>query len=292
MDPIISEPTTETKPEEKPTIPKEEPKKEKNISQTQQVYDLAVKKIEEGFPLNDSKSTIELRKEIMRELKIVPNSRGMVRDTLKKVFIEKKLQLSDLGFKNDKIGEMKVNLIKNEITEPVENKTGPTITFQKKFVEVSPLQNQRDYQPSIRGSLPKTQTEQQETQNSESQIEPEKKYMSDTAQSNLIKEGLNEIIAPIYIKLGIVQPDEEEIEEEAKLPTAKQFRKNMDSLGDKINSYLVEEEIKLPAFLNHLSIVISIFMVLVMPIIQFKFSSKQDANPEYDESAEEIEVKT
>jgi len=286
MDPIISEPTPETKPEEKQTIPKEQPKKEKNISMSQQIRDLINSKLDSGYQLTDKHSKVELNKIIQDELHISKGNHSDINRAIKEISIKRNIQISDLGFKNDKIGDMSVNLIKNE----PETITAPP---QQTSKGLSAMSTTTQPQNNLRGALPKTTTEQEEIQNSESEIEPEKKYMSESAQKKLISNGLTKLVFPLYTALGIVELDESEIEEEAKLPKGKQMKKDFEDLANDIDEYLTENNIRLPALLNHLSIIISIFMVLVLPVIKFKFfSSKQDAKPDYDSSAEEIQVKT
>jgi len=278
---MSDEPTNLTKdiPLEKPTIPKE-PKKE--LSMTQQIKDLLSKKLDEGYKLIDKHSKVELNKIIRDELKIVSGNHSDINRAIKEIAIKKGLQISDLGFKNDKIGDMTVSIIKNETKEP---ELKPNVSQSPHGALPKETQSE-----SSHGALPKESGS--DTLQTEQSEQPKKKHMSQDAQERLIKKGLNDLIAPLYISLGIVEPDEEEKEDEAKLPTAKKFRADMDDLGTDINTYLIENQIQLPALLNHLAIALSIFMVLVVPVIKFKFfSSKTEAKPSYDTSADNIEVK-
>lgn len=247
---------------------------ENQKSMKEQVFSLIKEKLDAGFELKDKNSKIELNKLIRDTLQIPKGNHSDVNRFIKEIAIERKLALPDLGFKNE-IDGVTVNLVK---TEPeIIQQTQPTQTHNA-------LPSNPSATGSPRGALPKTETEAQETQS-------ENKVMSEQAQAKLIKRGLNDIIAPLYIAMGIVEPDEEEKKDEAKLPTAKKFKKDMDSLGDEINSYLIENHIQLPALLNHLSIILSVFMVLVVPVLKFKFfSSKQSVKPDYDETAQEIKV--
>lgn len=244
-------------------------------SNKDKVLDLIREKLDAGFELKDKNSKIELNKLVRDTLQLPKGWHSDINKFIKDIAVEKKLALSDLGFKNE-IEGVTVNLVK---TEPEIQTTQPTQIH-------SAMPTNPSGTGSPRGALPKTETElQEQTQQSENKV------MSEQAQAKLIKRGLNDIIAPLYIAMGIVEPDEDEKQDEAKLPTAKKFKKDMDSLGDEINSYLIENHIQLPALLNHLSIILSVFMVLVVPVLKFKFfSSKQSVKPEYDETAEKIKV--
>lgn len=256
-----------------------DPKSDDSKSKMQQIEDFIKEKIESGYELKDRNSKLELNKITRDSLKLPKGWQSDVNKGIKKIAIEKKLAISDLGYK-DEIDGITLNLIKEE--------SEPTKESQPTQSPYSALPTNSTITGSPRGALPKTQTEQEEQQ----EPQPEKKIMSADAQSRLIKTGFNKLLAPLYISMGIVQPDEEEKEDEAKLPTAKQFRKDMDNLADEINEYLIENKIQLPALLNHLSIGVSIFMVLILPVIKFKFfSSNQSAKPEYDESANDVKVK-
>ena len=240
--------------------------------------DLIREKLDAGFELKDRNSKLELNKLVRDSLKLSKGHHSDINKFIKDIAVEKKLALSDLGFKNE-IDGVTVNLVK---TEP-EIQTTSTQTNQIH----SAMPTNPSGTGSPRGALPKTETERQEQE----QLEPENKVMSEQSQAKLIKRGLNDLIAPLYIAMGIIEPDEEEKQDESKVPTAKKFRKDMDSLGDEINSYLIENHIQLPALLNHLSIVLSILMVLVVPVLKFKFfSSKQSVKPEYDETAQDVKV--
>jgi len=281
--PTVEKPTDETKPTTpKPTTPKKETKSKDAPSKSQQMKDLIRKKIDEGFPLNNKQDKIQLQKQILDELHLPKGSYSDAGKFLKDIMIEKKMQISDVGFKNDKIGDLTVNLVKSEEATPE----------IKSNVSQSPLSNIPQNTPnSSRGVLPKTQgSPNADTRQNESQ-EPEKEYMSESAQKKLISHGLTKVIFPLYTALGVVELDETEIKEESKIPKGKKVKQDFEELAGDIDEYLRENNIKLPALLNHLSIMISIFVVLVMPVIKFKFfSSKQAPDPTYDESASEVKV--
>jgi len=280
--PITSEsPTTEPTPH-KETKPETKPKD--SLSKNQQMKDLLNKKLDDGFTLKDRKDKIQLQKLILDELHLPEGSYSDVGKFLKKIMIERKLQISDVGFKNDKIGDITVNLIKNSEPEPTQD-IQSNVTKSN-----SPLGALPHNSPS-HGALPKIGSTDSQTKTQQPE-EPER-YMSDSAQKKLISHGLTKLLYPMYVSMGICELDEEEIKEEAKLPKGKQMKKDFEDLAGDIDEYLIENNIKLPALLAHLSIMISIFVVLVLPIIKFKFfSSKQEANPDYDESADKIEVET
>lgn len=273
----MSEPVNPTKIVPKETIPKEQ---KKELSKTQQVKNLIESKLDSGYELKDKNTRIELSKIVLDELKL---SKGWTKDinkAIRDVSIDKKLQISDLGFKNDKIGDMTVSVIKPEITtEPpltsnVSSLTRPTIPSSPTL-------------PSSKGALPKTDDTGLITD-----TEPER-FMSESAQKKLISSALTKVIFPIYTAMGIVELDESEIKEEATIPKGKKVKAEFEELAGDIDEYLTENNIKLPALLNHISIIISIFVVLVLPVIKFKFfTTKVDAKPEYDDTADTIKVKT
>jgi len=264
---------------EKPTIPKE-PKKE--LSKTQQIKNLIESKLDSGYQLNDKNTRIELCKIILDELKL---SKGWTKDinkAIKEISIDKKLQISDLGFKNDKVGDMTVSVIKNEPTLPEPIKSNVPHGALPKDTHTK----------YTTGALPKQTGEQQTETRTEQSEEPER-YMSESAQKKLISSALTKVIFPIYTAMGIVELDESEIKEESTIPKGKKVKAEFEELASDIDEYLTENNIQLPAFLNHIAIMISIFVVLVLPVIKFKFfTTKTEAKPEYDSSADKLEVKT
>lgn len=275
-----------------PTMPKPDEIKPKNApSATQQVKDKINEKLNSGFQLTDKNSKLELNKIVRDELKLAKGWSSDINKAIREIAVDRKIQISDLGFKNDKIGDTVVNLIKNEI-QPTEKQLQSNVQTPQSPHGALP----KNTSQSPHGALPKTvgSSETTQTQQSEQQQqEPEKKYMSQTAQKKLISNGLTKLVLPLYTALGICELDEEEIKEESKIPKSQQVKKDFEDLAGEIDEYLTENEIRLPALLNHISIVISIFVVLVLPVIKFKFmSSKQDAEPQYDETADEVKVET
>lgn len=267
------------------TLKAEPTKKDNNTkSKTQLMKDLINKKIDEGFELKDKTHKINLQKIVLDELHLPKGSYSDTGKFLKEIMIERGLQISDVGFKDDKIGDMLVNVIKNEIVgESPNSESHDSIPQSSKGalpMGTSPA--------STRGLLPKTETETQE----QSSIEPEKKVMSATAQSKLIHYGLEEFLFPLYKTMGFIELSEEEKKKEAKPMKVEDAKKQWGDLADHIDGVLVENNIQLPQFLNYASLMISIFAVMILPVVKFKFfSSKQSADPKYDESADDIEVK-
>lgn len=258
---------------------KPEPTPEKNLSKTELITKEIDSILDNGIiELKDKSSKLKLNNQVRQNLKLSKGWSSDINKIIKKIAEDKKLKISDLGFKNDKIGDVTLNLINNEPEPTPEIKSNVPNPHS-----ALPSQNPHGTMPKGFGSS--------DSQTESSKEEPEVKTMSEDAQAKLIKKGLNDIIAPLYISLGIVEPDEEEKKEEAELPTAKKFKKDMDDLGDDINDYLKENNIRLPALLNHLAILLSVFMVLVLPVIKFKFfTNKQEPDPKFDESAEQIKV--
>ncbi len=266
----------ETQPESKP--------KEK-ISDTQRVKDLVKLKLEQGYELKDKNSKLELNKLIRDELHLAKGWSSDINKAIREIAIEKKITISDLGFKNDKIGDMTVNLIKDsESTTATEN-------IQSNVSSQSPHGALPKTSQSPHSALPKN-TGSTETQTRTEQSEkPEKKSMSESSQEKLISAGLTKLILPLYTAVGIFELDEEEEKEEGKVSTVKQAKKDFEELAGEINNYLIENQIKLPAFLNHLAIIISIFVVMVLPVIKFKmFSGSKEAKPNYDDDADKVKV--
>lgn len=245
----------------------------KEPSLTDSVRELIKKKLDDGFQITDKNSRILLQKTIIDELKLIGGWRGKVKKYIGEILTERKISLAGLGIDSDKVGDMTINLIKSETTPEIKPEP-ETIQKSKGALPIG-----WDAQ-----KVPITETEKQEQIQTQ---EPESKPMSQVAQERLIKSALNDMVAPLYISLGIIEPDEDEKEDESKLPTAKAFRKNMDGLATQLNEYLIENNIQLPSFFNHISIMLSIGMVLVMPVVKWKFfSSKQTPNPKYNESVD------
>jgi hypothetical protein len=279
----IEDPKIETLPKEEPIIPKDTkptiPKSKNNSpSLSDQIKKLLREKIDGGYELKDKNSYNELKKIIFDELKINKNSGNMIRTAIREVAIEKKIQISDLGFKNDKIGDMIVTVVKPEPTEIQTIQSNIQTQSTHSSIDALPKPDS-----SNKGSLPS---------NDSQTIEEEKQYMTGTAQKKLISSGLTKIIFPIYTALGIVELDDSELKQEAKIPKGQQVKKEFEELAGDIDEYLTENNIQLPALLNHLSIIISVFCVLILPVIKYKmFTQKQEPQPDYDDSADTVEVK-
>ena len=268
-----------------PIKKKEEIKpKTETVSITQKVKDLVKIKLDEGFELKDKNSKLELNKQILSELHLQKGWSSDINKAIREVAIEKKIVISDLGFKNDKIGDMIVNL--------VQDKESTTATeIQSNVTSQSPHSALPKTSQSPHSALPKETGSTQTQTRTEQSKEPEKKSMSESSQKKLISAGLTKLILPLYTAVGIFELDEEEEKEEGKLSTVKQAKKDFEELAGEINNYLIENQIKLPAFLNHLAIIISIFVVMVLPVIKFKmFSGSKEAKPTYDSDAEKVKV--
>ncbi len=252
--------------------------KDEKLSKT----DLITKKINEilddgRIQLTDKSKKLELNKLVRDELQLSKGWSSDINKIIKNIAVDKKLQISDLGFKNDKIGDVTVNLVKSE-PEPQDAQVQANI---------KPTLPQSTPQ-SPHGTLPKGISQGSQT---ETLQESEKKYMSESAQKKLISHGLTKMIFPLYASLGLIELDDDEIKEQAKIKKGKKAKEEFEELATDIDEYLTENNIKLPALLNHLSIIISVFVVLVLPVIKFKFfTTKQEPNPEYDESADTIKV--
>jgi len=274
------EPKPELKPELKPET-KPETKKNEKPTNRQLIESKIKEKLDLGFEPKDKNSIIDLRKIVVDELKISPNSRSQVKDLIKKELIARKYQIGKLGWKNE-IEGLIVNLesADNDETKPAN------------IISNSALNNLVQSDASKRGALPKTTTEQNEGQTRTEQSEGEApKKMTATAQEKLIVNGMVKVLTPLYIAMGVIQPDESEKEDEAKPQTAKAFKQDMADLGKEINDCLVENNIQLPAALNFLALGISFVSVMVIPVVKFKyFSSKQEAKPEFDDAAEKLKV--
>jgi len=280
-------PTVETTTEDpKQTTPKEEPKKETK-SKSQQMKDLINKKFDEGAKVENKNDKITMQKQILDELHLPKGSYSDAGKFLKEIMIERGMEISKTGFKNDKIGDLTVNLTKSDDAEPT-----PEVKSNVSQPSQSPMSNIPQTSSSSKGALPKSTGSTTTETRTEESTEPEKKYMSESAQKKLITHGLTKVIFPLYTSLGLIELDEEEIKEEAKIPKGKQAKQNFEELAKDIDEYLTENNIKLPALLNHLSIIISIVVVLVLPVVKFKFfSSKQAPDPTYDDDADNLEIK-
>ena len=269
-----------------PSNLKEEPKPKEKISDTQRVKDLVKLKLEQGYELKDRNSKLELNKLIRDELHLAKGWSSDINKAIREIAIEKKITISDLGFKNDKIGDMTVNLIKDSESTTATENIQSNVTSQSPHSALPKITSQ-----SPHSALPKTTGSTETQTRTEQSEEPEKKTMSESSQEKLISAGLTKLILPLYTAVGIFELDEEEIKEEGKLSTVKQAKKDFEELAGEINNYLIENQIKLPAFLNHLAIIISIFVVMVLPVIKFKmFSGSKEAKPTYDDDADKVKV--
>lgn len=269
-----------TKPEPKKVNPKDD-----KISIGEKIKELVKQKFDESFEVKEKNDRIKLNKQIQSELKIAKGWSTDINKAILEIMVERKMKIDDLGFKNDKVGEMKINLISSTGSTSQESTVVTTQTPPK--TPVLP------YDPSKKGALPKDTTQQQTQTTTERQIElePEKKFMTASAQKKLISSGLTKIILPIYKTIGICELDEKELKEEAKVSSASKMEKDFEDLAGDIDEYLVENNIKLPAFLNHVAILVTIFVVLVLPVIKFKmFSEKTETKVDYDTDAEKIKV--
>ena len=244
----------------KETKPKETKSKD-SPSKSQQMKDLLNKKLDEGYQIKNKYDRIELQKIIVSELHLPDGSYSDVGTFLKPILVKRKIVISDLGFKDEKIGEVTVNLFKSD-SKPDDTKVQSNIMSQ------SPHSALPKSTQSPHSALPKTTGSTQTETRTEQSEEPEKRTMSESSQEKLISAGLTKLILPLYTAVGIFELDEEEEKEEGKLSTVKQAKKDFEELAGEINTYLIENKIKLPAFLNHLAIIISIFVVMILPVIK------------------------
>ena len=278
--------TTTEPPKETPTEPKPEPPKEKSNekkSTTQLMKDEVAKLFSEGWQVNEKSDKIKLNKQIRQNLKLKSGWSTDINNAIQEHMEKNKLKINDGLFKDSKIGGMTVVLSSPE-TEP--ESTGKV----KSNVSQSPMGALPQSAPS-KGALPKTTGSSDSTTETES-IEPEKKYMSSTARSELIHFGLEDILFGFYKTMGWVELSEEEEKAESKPMKIEDAKKQWSDLADKIDKVCEENNIQLPAFLNWLSLGGSIFAVLLMPVIKHKmFNQNNEPEPDYDADAENIEVK-
>lgn len=278
---------------------KEKPKKEskKGIktdkpSMMNQVLELSKKKIDEGFELKDKNARNELNKQIQSELHLSKGWSTDINTAIRKIALEKKLIISDLGFKDDKIGGMTVILKSDSGSSSASQKGGESVTVQQRILTYP----QGSIPQGKKGALPFGSTGQPHVQGQpevQGQLQPEeqKQYMTETAQKKLIHHGLVKMILPLYKAIGIIELDEKELKEEQKLSSSVKMAKEFEELAVELDQYLTENNIRLPAFLNHISIVISIFVVMVLPVIKFKvFTNSTEKKPEYDKDAKAVKV--
>lgn len=292
---------------------------DKKESTTKKVRDLINQKLDQGFVTNenaDHENIVKLNKQIRDELSLPQGWRGKLKKFIDDELVKRHIRLPD----NYKLSSTKWEIVKPESPKPepipqevqekiqqdpqlkqtFENLQSPHGTLPKQ-VTYNPARSQPQQQMQIpqspHGTLPKmtegNAQDQQQGRLYDSQYEiTEKKTMSEEAQKKLIKNSISKFLVPVYTALGVVEGDEEEMQQEGKPKPLKQFKKEADEFADELNDYLVENNIKLPAFLNHLAIILSFFVVFIVPLVKYKFfSEKTPPKPEYDKDVDDIKVK-
>ena len=115
--------------------------------------------------------------------------------------------------------------------------------------------------------------------------------MSATAQQRLIENTLTKFVPKIYVAIGAIKPSEKEEKEIAKETEYEHFMEDVKGFSKELNDYLVENDIQLPAFLNHIAIMLSFAIVFVIPLVKLKmFSSSDTPKNDYDEDVEELRI--
>lgn len=259
-------------------------------NKTQEVYQLIQTKVRNGFAQNYDKRTIsELNKVVRDELKLSNGWTSDVREQIAKVLIEEKIAISDASLKN-KLGKLKVELVKSE-AEITPADPQPTQAPQPSSQTLS----------SPHGTLPKgwgnsetaitprlpTQTEQQEQQSittPKAPITPEQKEQ----QEKLIVKSFG-FLEEVYVALGIVKGDEQEQKEIQEPKPLAKFHNDVKDFAHELNEYMIENDVRLPTYLNVLALGVSGFMIFGMPLVKFFVFSKKD-KPDYDNRFDDIKV--
>ena len=135
-----------TKPEPKKVNPKDD-----KISISEKIKELVKQKFDEGFEVKEKNDRIKLNKQIQSELKLAKGWSTDINKAILDIMVERKMKIDDLGFKNDKVGEIKINLISSSESTIKESPT----TIQQSKLPVLP------YVSREKGALPKDSTQQQ-----------------------------------------------------------------------------------------------------------------------------------
>lgn len=247
--------------------------KKPQLSQTDKVKELAKAKLE-SFQPKDNKDSVNLTNEIMGELKIPKGSYQKVKKTVLKMMQEKGIAVSSPTSK-DGMGSVNVNLKKEEtlLEQPA---TSTTATPQQ--TQTIPTQSQQ-------GALPKTQPTlpAQPAQPTQQQVfimtDEQKQRQQKTFERIFDKAG------DIYVKLGLV---EGEGKQEPK-PTLLQFKTDLKDLAGETNDYLIDNNTKLPQWIDLALLIISFVIVLGTPVLNaIFFGTDNKKKAESNSSLEDV----
>lgn len=231
------------------------------------VRNLIRTKIDSGFQLPDKNSVIELNKLVRDELKLKSGWSSDVKTIIGEIMNEKNMKLPDKAFNQNKMGNLRVELVQESEPEPTpepENQIlqNPHGTLPKGFGQES---------TSIQRAP--TQTEQTEQQQETKPLLP-LTPQQEKQQEELIVKSFG-FLEKIYIALGVVKGDEAEQKEIEKPKPLEQFHGEVEGFAKELNRFMIDQNIRLPAYLNALALGISGFMIFGMPLVKMVVFDKK-----------------
>jgi hypothetical protein len=268
---------------------------DKEISIAEKIRAKAIEKFLDPNKIpKDPEQVKNLYKEIIDELQINKSWRNEARKTILKVMEEQGHLFSSESLAKESNNELvikKAPEIPQPTTEPTPQPTQQTIPSA-----------------SPHGTLPKGISESEKIEAGTQPIQFSQNISDQNTQSTEIKKPLTEqqmknqkqfikdsfgFVTELYIAMGIVEGNEEEKEELRKPKPLEQFKQSVDSYSDRVNQYLIDNNIALPTWLNLMGLIASGFMIFVVPVLKFGFVNKgsQKVKPKYDDSLKDVEVK-
>ena len=244
--------------------------------------DLIKKKIKEkldgGFEVKDKHSVDDLKKIVVDELGLPKGWSSTTKNFLGEELKSREISLANMGFKPEQVGGVEVTVEAPVITETqeVSKSTLPVITSTSN----TPLENPH-------GTLPQ--------EDSHPALEQEKEVVPLTPkqlemQTKFFKKCGN-IVADIYIGMGLVETDDEEEKKELEKPKPiKEFRKEIDGLCEELTELMQTYGMRLPKYLDLGMFGLGVVVTFGVPILKRVMSGEKKPNVDYDSKLDEVDV--
>ncbi len=239
-------------------------------------------KLDNGYEVKDKNSVNELKKMVIDDLGL---SKGWGSDTKKLIGSElsaRDISLADKGFKDENLDGITVNVDKPMLpvideSQEVSKGTMPVIDSNSN----TPAENPH-------GTLP--QTDSHPALEQEKKVEPLTPQQIEL-QTKFFKKCGN-IVADIYIGMGLVETDDEEEKKELEKPKPiKEFRAEVDGLCEEFSQLMITYGMRLPKYLDLGMFGVGVVVTFGVPILKRVMSGEKKPDVDYDKKLDEVDVK-
>lgn len=228
---------------------------EDDVTISDKVKQFFIEKINQNFEVKDKDTFSQLRKMAMDSFHLSGGWRQKTKQILEDVLKEKNIQLAI----EKKPEGIKATLVREEIQA-----------------------QQPTQQPSPHGTLPKPESKQEPTQQSQQRIQLTESDKQ--AYEVMFKTGFS-FLTDIYVKFELIQVKDHEIKEKL---TLEEYKNDTDKLAAAWSDYCYRNNIHLPKYLELIILCVATGAIFGMPVINVLVFGKKSKAKEQDEKLEGV----